>query len=262
MELPGCSTRTSTAGSDLAGPIGEVPARIVEDVGADSSEPARPQRAVVDRHRDPGAEQGQALRGGAGIQVVTTQPRSPAADGHQRDVEVGMQVRHPREEGRVTGEVGGTAAADDVAERLTSCPAPRPAPAVVHGGDHPDPRATDLEVLAGADLDRLDRQPSKQTGRSPGDDHRRSPSQQGQRRQVEVVGVQVGDQDDVDGVEEPLGHQTGTAVQVGQGRREHRIRQGAHLVVHEHGRVPVPGQPDVHGRPGEGRGGSARGRQS
>src|SRR5436189_61110 len=83
--------------------------------GGVAGHPEPPVGAPVDRHRHTRLEQLQRLGRPARIEVPGAEPRAPAPDGQQGDVQAGSELAHRAEHLRVPGEVHPGRASDQVA---------------------------------------------------------------------------------------------------------------------------------------------------
>ena len=201
------------------------------------------ERAPVHGDGDPRADQRDRVGGGHRVEVTRAEVGAPAPDRQQRDVDRALgQHRHAVEQAGVAAGVDGAAAAlEQVAERLGGRPVgePRaPAVAAVLGADGGDPQVAVGDRLAGRQLvDPREAAAAQPGAGAAGHDDPACGADGAQRRQVQVVAVQVADQDDVDaGPGGGVGQRHDAAQQpdgVGQ--------QG----VGEHG---APGQLDADGR--------------
>ena len=127
--------------------------------------------------------------------------RRPAAHGHESEVQSGCQVHHAREDVRVAREIDGVLALDDEAEGRRRG-AEREAPPVVIGVDGPDRRPSEGRRLSHVELGHLVEAVRAQESTGAGrDDHPDLLPKEAQRRQVEMVVVEMRDQDRIDAVE-------------------------------------------------------------
>ena len=151
-------------------------------------------RAPVDRDGDRGAQERERLCRTTRVHVPRPHLRAPPGDGDEGDVER-RERRHPVEQVRVACEVDRAGAAKDEAERRDGLP-DRPPPPVVHRLDDVDPDAAHLERRARLDL--LDGGEAAEVAPgAAGRDQAHVPPDALERRQVEVVVVQVREEDGI-----------------------------------------------------------------
>ena len=172
----------------------------------------------------------------------------PAGHRQQRDVER-RELRHPGEEIRVAREVDRARALEDEAERRAAH-AERHAAALVLrvGRAHGDP--ADLNRVARRQLVDL---PERAAQRRPGaarDKKPRAVAEPPERREVEMVPVEVRDEHRVERPQGLAGERH-DAPQVHDAPAQHRIGEQPHAVeLDEHGRVAdVADRPGRHRRP-------------
>lgn len=166
---------------------------IVQAVGVAAAGAEREERAPVDGHGQPGAQERDRLGRLGGIHVSGAQRRSPALDRHEGGVQGLGQVRHAREDLSVAREVDAATAFDDEADG--SAPhCDRWAPRGVDGRDGPDGDVADPHLLSGCQLDhRPAETPQLARGAGGGDDGRAGVKPP-QRGDVKGVAMRVRDQ--------------------------------------------------------------------
>ena len=168
------------------------------------------------------------------------QPRAPACNRQQREVQVVSNRAHAGEEIGVAGEVRGRGAGDEITERR-GFGAKRPTPAVVLGVRCTNRDAAYLLFVTGLDLDDvLEAAPAQQGAGAARHDEEWGTSEQPERREVEVVVVDMRDEHHIGPmlVEPESG---ADASQVEHPRAYHRIGQQAYSVdFEENGAVAEP----------------------
>ena len=175
---------------------GELLARAAEHVLADPAHADRPERAVVHRHRPGRLHPAQRLGGVHRVEVaVRAERRAPAADRDQRQVQRG-EVGHLVEQAGVARVPGPGIALHHEAERGRLQLGPRRPAARVCGLHRTDPDRADGGLLARHQLDaalagRAAQAARDQAGRSARHDEQRFAGHGAQRRQMEMVGVQM-----------------------------------------------------------------------
>ena len=179
-----------------------------------------------------------------GVHVFPAQVRAPSPHRQQGEVELPrVELAHAVEHRRVACEVRRPGSLHDVAHGLSVRSTPRPPGRVVHRMHHVHGRVADRNHVPGHHLDRFDGELRQQPGRTPRDQHGRPGIELRQRREVEVVHVQVRDGHRVQ-PRRRVRHQPGPAVQVHQRPGEQGIGEDARAVVDEDGGVTPPGHPD------------------
>jgi len=126
----------------------------------------------VDRHGHARRELLEGVRGSLRVEVTGREPRSPARDREQRDVDPrAADVRHAGEEAGVASEVHGPVALDAIAERRGGRAERVPA-AVVLGMRRAHGDGADLDLVALGDLHDPSAAAHEPRG-AAGDDHDR-----------------------------------------------------------------------------------------
>src|SRR5829696_2761799 len=175
--------------------------------------------------------------GGAGrpfrVHVTGPEPRAPAPDRQQGDVEPGGQGSHVLEQIGVAGEVQPDRALHQEADGLALGPERR-APSVVHR-----PRRDDLHRSDPSPLARRERRHDAAVAAHDLGSGRRGqngdlPGQPRQRRQVEVVTVRVRDEDRVGARQ--IADRRGDAAHVAEAPAQERIREQRDAVELDQGR--------------------------
>jgi hypothetical protein len=134
-----------------------------------------------------------------GVEMTLTKGGSPASDWHQGNVDVRYLVES-KVRTRVPRIPTPARALDEVAERGPAMGTPRVSPAVVVGGQHAYLQAAKLDEVTRLDLPELHTAGGdwpEQTARACWGNENRRGRDEPERRQVGVVGVQMGDQDEV-----------------------------------------------------------------
>jgi len=134
-----------------------------------------------------------------GVEMTLTKRRSPASDWHQGDVDVRHLVK-----GKVRTCVSRIpappSALNEIAERGSPMGTPRESPPVVVGRQDAYLQAAELDDVTRLNLPELHTAGGdwpKQTARTSWGDENRGVQNEPERRQVGVVGVEVGNQDKV-----------------------------------------------------------------
>jgi putative membrane protein len=201
--------------------------------------------APVDRHGDARPDERECLGGSPRIEVAGSEGRPPAPDGDERDVGVGRDLGQSREEVGVAEEIDLLCSADDVAEGLGLL-AEQP-PGVVLGVDGLNAYGAHFDLIAGTELANLRRKPAvqKRAG-APRDDDPLRAAQAAQRREVEVVVVDVRDEDCVEVLEASPVERL-RAPQHDDSLPQERIGHEPDAVqLEENGRVPDPPEAVAH----------------
>ena len=145
----------------------------------------------VDRNGNPRTEQAERLRCATWVEVSGRQPRSPACDRQQRNVQVVGDRAHAREEIGVAREVGGRGARDEISDRRR-LDAERPTPAFVLGVRRANRYTAYLRFVPGLDLDHVTEATSPQPGAGAArNDELRGAPERLERREIEVVVVDM-----------------------------------------------------------------------
>lgn len=216
-------------GGQRVGELGEGVGRLPHHVGQQRSQPGREVGAPVDGDGQRGVQQLQRLRRPIGVHVPRPQRRPPTPDGQQGHVDLAADGRHAVEQVGVAGEIDVAAAADDVAEAFGFGP-PGQRPRRVVGGRGFDGDAADGRRLARSDLHDVAVAVQGQEARGParGDDEVFL-AQPAHRAQMQVVGVEMGEENRVQATGVDVGG-GGGAQQVADARGEQRVGQQADAV--------------------------------
>jgi hypothetical protein len=174
--------------------------------------------------------------------MLAAQRGTPPTHGKQGDVERVGHVAHAREGVGVAREVRRAVTAHDKSDRLPAHAGPRPAAVGVGGRNHRDLGVPDRNDITGDHLDRVEGEPGEQARRAPRQQHRRPGVEEGERGEVQVVGMQVRDHDRVHAAKRGLRRLARAAVQVQEGRGQHGVGEDAGAIVDPHGGVSCPGQ--------------------
>ena len=188
-EDPGIAVRRPSA---HRGPEGH--GRLVERPAVGSIQAARVERAPVDRHDDPGRDEGSHRGGAVRVEMARSRMRPPPPDRQERDVGATREIRHGRIEPGVAREVQARRSFQQVAHRAS----PRlEGPAQMtrrHGCDRPVAESMGLAHLQGSDTAIRSLGGPAEALR---DDHERIALEAAQGPRIEVVRVGVRDEDEV-----------------------------------------------------------------
>ena len=168
--------------------------------------------------------------------------RSPAPDRQQRDVDPPREVGHGVEDVGVAGEVDALGAVDGEADRLGDRAAERMPAAVVNGAQRGDRRTGHVDAFADGELDDVGEALAREDRRGAArDDDAHVAPEHAQRREVQMIEVQVGDQGRVDALGHLAPRARAVAAQVRQPRAQHRIGEQAGAAdLQQHRRVAHP----------------------
>ena len=189
----------------------------------------------MNRDRDARLKQSGCLRRTRRVEVSRPKRRAPAGDRQKRDVER-PKVRHLGEDVGVAGEVNRRSLADHEAERLGPGAADRPPGRRMVGPHCLDAKPADLGPLPLLQLLDLKSGSAQQFARPPGGQEPRGTVETAERRDVEVIVMQVRDED---GVEIPRHlRRRAVATEMRDPGAKNRVGEEAHATkLYEHGGV-------------------------
>src|SRR6266516_15916 len=216
----------------------EVMWRIAERVRPESRDGERIERAPVDRDRDARPDPQDRFSRALWIEVAGPESRPPTPNRQQGDLDGPRETVHLGAQVRVAREVHARAPRDPVSQRLRGR-AERTSSPIVFGAYRLDHDAADAESLAGLDLLDFMAGPAHDLSESLRHDDAWPAAKAPKGREVQVIVMRVGDEDDVDiGVVDEMGHGLGVAVEQAQPIHEQRVGENAHAIhLDEDGRV-------------------------
>src|SRR5439155_779791 len=173
----------------------EVPRWIAERVRPEPRERIWIERAPVDRDGDAWPDPQHRFGRTPWIEMAHPESRPPAPDRQKGDVDRPGKTVHLGTEVGVPREVHARAPGDPVPQRLGGR-AERPSSPVVFGAYRLEHDAADVEPLAGRDLHDVTTGPAQELPDPLWHDHPWAPAKPPQGRQVPVIVVRVGDEDD------------------------------------------------------------------
>ena len=185
--------------------------------------------------RDARPEQGGRPRRALEIHVSGAEARAPAGHRQKRDVDRG-ELRHLGEEVGVAREVHGWSLSDHEAERLCLGAAHRQPGRRMVGTHRLDAKPADLGSLPPLELLDLESGAAQQLAGTQGRHDPRPPTETAERRDVEVVVMQVRDEDCVE-VPRHL-RRRAVATEMRHSGAQDRVGEEAHATkLYEHGGV-------------------------
>lgn len=192
-------------------------------------------RSPVNRDRNTRLKQRGRLGRTRRVEVSRAERRAPAGDGQKRDIDR-RQARHLGEEVGVACEVHRGALSDHKADRLGPGAADRPPGRRMDGAHRLDAKPADLGPLSLLQLLDLESGSAQQFARAPGRHEPRPGAETAERRDVEVIVMEVRDEN---GVEVPWHLRwRAVATEMRYSRAKDGVGEKAHATeLYEHGGV-------------------------